>query len=1466
MMEQSSFDFLHGPDQYKTVYDTAIRTEHLFSMGFFSETVLSVRKIAEQLVKAILQKEHIKTFDNNTFADNLQLLKNAKLDPRIIDIFYDLKKEGNQSAHTSKEFTRIDGFSAMGKIYQLLLWYVRHYDKKNVPVHPYKAPQNGKSSIYETSERKLIYVQTADNSSNQWPAYTGLEKIGDASLDRYDLDLRANSDDLRNIAKKRISQYMTTAGVPFVVQWAELACRKDNTWFRDYDVHNVLLRSHVKKTDITEGNEWFQTDVDTAKKAIAAVKEGKSFITAESQTTQDVIHFRPEQQDAIERTKAVFKNKKRMLWNAKMRFGKTLCALELIKEMKYQHILIMTHRPVVSDSWFEDFNKIHMEKEGYVYGSQKRGETIENLAKSENPYIYFASLQDLRGSKIWGGIVADKNELVAEIDWDLVIIDEAHEGTQTELAQRVIDGVVKENTRLLELSGTPFNLLDEYDPDQVYTWDYVMEQEAKANWDTEHPGEPNPYIGLPRVNMFTFEIRDEFKDQNQFINIADKSFDFHEFLRVDEKGKFVYEKYVKHFLDNISQPSKTTQYPFSTPEFRNELRHTLWLLPSVKSAAAMKELMENHPVFGMDYKIINAVDNGDTEGEASESDLERVRTAITKEPAKTKTITLTVRKLTAGVNVKEWTAVIFLSNTSSSMQYLQAAFRAQTPFSDKVLGMKTNCYVFDFAPDRALTVMADSSRLHSGLGKKVTRQQKVEMGKLLNFLPIIGTRGNGMREFHVDEMLRQLKRAYAEKAVRTGFDDDSIYSDKLLQLTDIDMNKFNKLKAIIGTTKKEKSKITVPINKQGMNGKERGLAESGSRKKKKDRTPEEEAALKKLREQRKKSKILQSVLRGVSIRIPLMIYGLDVDLTEDISIEDFINKVDNTSWKEFMPQGVTKKVFREFLEYYDPEIFIESGHIIRSRVKNIDNDDPLERTEKLAEIFGHFRNPDKETVLTPWRVVNIHIGKTFGGLSFYDKDYHYTTEYGDDAAHWIETPLTKEVFKPDTKILEINSKTGLYPLYETASLYYQAFNKMNSEQAGKFTFEDEQNLWKEILAKNIYVLAKTPMAKVITERTLAGYHDYPMNVQYVDGLVDAVKEDLKECAKQVKKGFGIDMKFDAVIGNPPYQDISIGDNDTYRPPLYNYFTDLAYKLSDRVSLITPARYLFNAGSTPKEWNKKMLEDPHLKVVLYEADSCKIFPNTDIKGGVVITYHDESNDFGKIGIFTPYQELNTVLKKVALQTNFQSMTTIMFTAYSYRITDKLYDDYPEAKNKMSNGHANDMKSNVFERIPEAFHSTKPDDNQSYVRILGRINNNRVIKWIRKDYVGDVKNLNSYKVFLSGAFGTGKYGEKISSPILGDPGLGSTETFLSVGNFTSREEALNLIKYLESKFARALLGIAKSTQANTPEKWKYVPVQDFGPNSDLDWSQPIADIDQQLYKKYKLDSQEIDFIEANVQPME
>lgn len=342
------------------------------------------------------------------------------------------------------------------------------------------------------------------------------------------------------------------------------------------------------------------------------------------------------------------------------------------------------------------------------------------------------------------------------------------------------------------------------------------------------------------------------------------------------------------------------------------------------------------------------------------------------------------------------------------------------------------------------------------------------------------------------------------------------------------------------------------------------------------------------------------------------------------------------------------------------------------------------------------------------------------------------------------------------------------------------------------------------------------------------------------------------------------MKFDFAIGNPPYQDETVGEQKKYSPPVYNLFLEEAYKVCNCVELIHPARFLFNAGATPKQWNEKMLNDPHIKVKYYEQNSGAVFCNTDIKGGIAITYRNAEKSGCAIGTFTLYQEMNTVLQKV-FATNSKRLNSIVYGRNIYRFTDEMHQQYPKLIDNMSAGHAFDLSSNIFDRIPEVFFDTKPEDGKCYVGIWGRKNNNRALLYIKSEFVRNEDNLEKWKVLISNINGNGIFGETLTEPLLAEPGICSTETFISAGAFKSKFEAEALKKYIKSKFCRALLSTLKITPHNSRDTWKNVPLQDFTSQSDIDWSQSITNIDKQLYKKYGLSQEEINFIESKVKEM-
>lgn len=340
------------------------------------------------------------------------------------------------------------------------------------------------------------------------------------------------------------------------------------------------------------------------------------------------------------------------------------------------------------------------------------------------------------------------------------------------------------------------------------------------------------------------------------------------------------------------------------------------------------------------------------------------------------------------------------------------------------------------------------------------------------------------------------------------------------------------------------------------------------------------------------------------------------------------------------------------------------------------------------------------------------------------------------------------------------------------------------------------------------------------------------------------------------------MKFDVIIGNPPYQEEVEG---TSNPPIYNYFMDESYKNAQIVELITPARFLFNAGKTPKEWNKKMLSNSHLKVLTYEGDSSKIFSNTDIKGGVAITYYNSNMNISPIGRFIIFDEMRSVKEKIQpyIETNLSSW---IYAPESYKFTKLVHDEHANLEERMSTGHKFDVTTNVLDKLKDIiFYEEKPNDGLDYVRIIGLENGKRAYRWIRTSYINPPDNFNYYKVILPKSNGSGTFGETLSSPFIADKRIGHTQTFISVGRLDTRPEAEGLLKYLKTKFCRSLLGILKVTQDNKRATWAYVPLQDFTPSSDIDWSKSIAEIDEQLFDKYGLDEQERNFIRTKVKEM-
>lgn len=388
------------------------------------------------------------------------------------------------------------------------------------------------------------------------------------------------------------------------------------------------------------------------------------------------------------------------------------------------------------------------------------------------------------------------------------------------------------------------------------------------------------------------------------------------------------------------------------------------------------------------------------------------------------------------------------------------------------------------------------------------------------------------------------------------------------------------------------------------------------RKKQKELTEEERKRLEELKKKTKNREAAISILRGISIRMPLLIYGAELsDENQEITIDNFASLIDPQSWEEFMPKGVTKQKFNSFKKYYDPEIFCAAGKRIRAMARAADKLSIEERIERITDIFSTFRNPDKETVLTPWRVVNMHLGDCLGGYNFYDAEYQNVIS---DPRIIDKGEVTAEVFSPESRILEINSKSGLYPLYIAYGIYRA---RVKTSLFSVETVEEQQAVWDKVIAENIFVICKTPMAKSITKRTLAGFRKAKVNTRYFEDLINQIKNKPENFIAKVAKGHSYwkaidndNMKFNAIVGNPPYQ-VMDGGAGVSAKPVYNEFVDIARKLfPSYISMIMPSRW-YAGGKGLDSFRDSMLKDRHIVKLFDYFDATDVFPKIDLSGGI-----------------------------------------------------------------------------------------------------------------------------------------------------------------------------------------------------------------------------------------------------------
>ena len=704
-------------------------------------------------------------------------------------------------------------------------------------------------------------------------------------------------------AKTRVKEQIGATHLKFEIVLETEAIKEDGSTFSDHDVHRFLKTKGFENI----GGEWFKCSLNDIKSAILQIKTGNENIQNRTQN----FGLRPEQKEAIEKTSQYFKNyilenpnkAPHFLWNAKMRFGKTFTTYKLAQKMNWNKILVLTFKPAVQNAWQEDLNS-HVDFVNWQFISNNSLDFEE--IDSKKPFVCFGSFQDFLGKNSVGGIKA-KNEWVHSINWDCVVFDEYHYGAWRESAKELFEAEDDKKEKIyaqgegieyfdedimpittkayLYLSGTPFRAIEsgEFIEEQIYNWTYSDEQKAKNSWIEEN----NPYSSLPRMVMLTYQLPDQIKEIalggefNQFdLNI------FFSASGEKENAKFLYENEVQKWLDlirgsfsetsidSLKQGAKKPPLPFSDANLLDILTHTFWFLPTVSSCFAMSNLMKKrNNIFYHDYEIVVAA--GSSAGIGVKA-LEPVQKAMSKNPLKTKTITLSCGKLTTGVSVKPWSGIFMLRNTSSPETYFQAAFRVQTPWTiknpegnnpNRVDILKQECYVFDFAPERALRQIAEYS---TRLDINESNPEK-QVAQFIEFLPVLAYDGSSMKQIDAAGILdiamsgttaTLLARRW-ESALLVNVDNNTLA--KIIK----NENAMNALMNIEGFRSLNKDIETIINKSEAVKKKKKEANEKELTAKEKKELSDEEKEYKSLR------KKIQEKLIKFATRIPVFMYLTD---------------------------------------------------------------------------------------------------------------------------------------------------------------------------------------------------------------------------------------------------------------------------------------------------------------------------------------------------------------------------------------------------------------------------------------------------------------------------------------------------------------------------------------------------------------------------------------------------------------
>lgn len=1289
----------------------------------------------------------------------------------------------------------------------------------------------------------------------------------------------------------------------------------DDVYFRDFAVHSFLEteknRVRLEQADLPGGvyysREFFRdATAGDVEEAIADINEDyhakagryhyydakTQLPTTEKYASTGIWDPRPNQARTIEAFKTAVNNgRTHLLMYAVMRFGKSFTSMCCAKEMGAKLVVVVSAKADVRDEWRKTVESAENFRNDYDFFSSADLENnysiiTDTLDHPTDPkkVVVFLTLQDLQGENI-----KDKHAQIFGRKIDLLLVDETHFGARAEKYGAVLrasqgEKLSKEEKYAVEdvlestkefdvnvtvhLSGTPYRILmsDEFDREQdliaFYQFtDIVREQEEwdRDNFAKDEPKEEweNPYFGFPQMIRFAFNPNESARKRMAALRESGMSDAFSALFKPKsvvkaDKGNhklFVHEQEILDLLEVIDGSKEDEELlgflDYDKIKDGKMCRHIVIVLPYCASCDALEALIKNNAgVFKnlSEYEIINISGVENPNRYKKPSDIKR---AISKcEAEGKKTITLTVNRMLTGSTVPEWDTMLFLKDTTSPQDYDQAIFRLQNQYIKEYVGddgkiirfnMKPQTLLVDFDPDRVFIMQGQKAQVYNvntdetGNGKLHERIEEE-----LRISPIIVMNKDRITQIEATDIMK----AVSEYSKTRGVAEETIEIPVDMSLLDIDairvaIERENELGSKAGLTLKgaagDGDDMNTPEDDEPTDPTGATSTATGTD------TPTDTPAETTQKEEKGKDAVKQ--FRSYYARILFFAF-----LTKNriISLRDIVACIDEPNNARIARNlSISKTVLEGILAHADRFVInnLDNKILNLNQLSHDDSVDPVTRASVSVQKFGKLGESE---VITPK-----HICK--------------------DMVDMIDDADLKAVMDNGNKVLDIAGKAGEFALAVFEKYIAMGYDKDALKDAiytiptSGITYEFTRMIY-EILGLNV-----DNIASKFTSYSLLKVKDEDGDVDYAK--IAALLRQNKPfnsitMTDEITEGDEI-VNFNIAVGNPPYQEE--GFNNGRKLPIYDSFMDISHTISQQAVLITPARFLFEAGQTAKDWNRKMLNDEYFRVMMYEPDASTIFSNAEIKGGVAISMRDSKKKCGKIGVFTAYTELNCILKKVSADEEGKvKLDSIISSQGIYRFSDKLFTEHPEVETLSGNGTGAKIISKIVELLPTVFMDA-PEAGTPCVKFLAKTKAGRQFKYIRREYLQDNPYLDTFNVMIPESNGSGAF-ETLVAPLIAAPGEGSADTFISMGMFATEAEAECLRKYIKTKFARALLGVKKVTQHNPKATWEYVPMQDFTAISDIDWSKTIREIDAQLYSKYALTEGEIAFIESKVKEME